>query len=137
MKLVLTLLALSLVGCGTDHQERLPPAYVAELNLYPEIAGEMIIGYGETQQNASGECIKTSTQNFIVINESAWKVLNNSRRKALILHELGHCVYNREHDTRLDNNGNLETVMFPNSLTNQQSEYFMQHEQYYINEVSQ
>ncbi len=136
MKVALTFLSLILVACGTDHKEPLPPANVEALNLYASLNPDNIsIGFGDPQGKAMGECIKTSNQNFIIIDESAWKVLNSQRRKALILHELGHCVYNREHETALDSNDNPVTIMYPGNLNNEQALNFERHEQHYINEL--
>lgn len=135
MKTVVTILSLILVGCGKDGDEQLPPAPVESLNLYPELNPDnIIIGFGEVPEGYAGQCIETKSQNFIVINKDIWeKALNETRRKALIMHELGHCVYGLQHDARVDNQGHMVSIMYPGSLSNQQAQYFDEHEQHYIN----
>lgn len=138
MKMSYLVLIGFIVGCGVDddREEQLPPAPEEELNLYPEYNPDNIImGYGMPQENASGECIKTKSQNFVIINQKYWDKLDEMRKRALILHELGHCVYNLQHDSSTTK-GIPNSIMWPSVWNQYQIEAFEENEAIYASALS-
>ena len=58
----------------------------------------------------------------IFIDPVYWNKASESQRKALIDHELGHCAYNRDHDTDLHNH-RPTSVMYPTIVNNYEAYY--------------
>lgn len=94
---------------------------------------------GANNQNTmAGVCLSYSNgQREILIDETVWSLISNApgcngscaeRKKALIFHELGHCVLNRDHKDDLYNNFNLSIM---NSILIKQSSIVRWEENYY------
>ena len=136
------LIFLLIIGCrvdkidhinfGAEDDAKLPKAEES-LNLYPDLNPDNIpIGFGDPYESHMAQCIKTPNHTFNIVDKSPWETLENPRRKALILHELGHCVFNLGHDSALDQEGNPVTAMYPDWLEDAQASHFIDNESEYI-----
>ena len=82
----------------------------------------LIISYkGEIEEVLCGSCNTTqkdpSVQKIIIINEELACYGNSEELEALIFHELGHCILNREHDNSLLKNGDPKSLMIYSSIS--------------------
>lgn len=120
----LILATLLLVGCGGVKQKRIPPpdefaAYVVE---FEQLLGSEIynvyFAFDELDPEIA-QCNYTSVTSTITVDETRWADLCELQRRALIFHELGHCVLLREHT----NDGDPISYMNPALRT---CEYFEQ-----------
>lgn len=53
----------------------------------------------------------------ILVNKTWWDSNSTTNRRILVFHELGHCVFNRQHDFELDSNGNKICLTYDSSNT--------------------
>lgn len=64
-------------------------------------AENLILKFGSTSEEICGQCSKlpTSGQRTIIINNDmvCWKTAVDQNREALVFHELGHCMLDRNH----------------------------------------
>lgn len=66
------------------------------------------------ESNAVGTCIMSRGSRIITVRKSFWfneSTFKNYAREALIFHEIGHCVLNREHFTT----GEAESLVYENT----------------------
>lgn len=82
----------------------------------------LIISYtGEIEEVLCGSCNTTledpSVQKIVVIKTESACYDNSEELEALIFHELGHCILNREHDNRLLQNGDPRSLMIFSSIS--------------------
>lgn len=75
------------------------------LRLYEKLSGSYIVGF-------CGSSLIPVKRN-IGINPDAWLHYSYYQRLALLLHEIGHCDFNLQHDKRLYSNGCPQSVMYP------------------------
>lgn len=62
----------------------------------------------------SGECLTYSDgEKQILIDTHYWSQMVDSEREELIFHELGHCVFNRDHVATILSDGCPKSIMFP------------------------
>lgn len=99
---ILTVL-LSLTACGKAYQAPEVAEFVQEFeSTYNMSVGNIPITMSDDMPlTIYGKCVMSSTQRVIAINSYLWPRLPEERRKALIFHELGHCVLMRGHDDRV------------------------------------
>lgn len=65
----------------------------------------------------SGMCvIRSGATPEIIINEKNWNVMSEAKREGLLMHEMGHCVLERNHDDEEDSDGNPLSIMNPYTL---------------------
>ena len=64
------------------------------------------------ERNIVGQCYTYSDDSKeIVIDENYWKNLDYLDKEYVMLHELGHCVLDRDHVNSKDSNGNCISIM--------------------------
>lgn len=81
--------------------------------------GNFPIVFGSQEGNVIGVCKKWSDgYRMIEIDPTYWNNMNisDARRKALIYHELGHCILNRQHDDSYINSSTYGRI--PKSIMN-------------------
>jgi hypothetical protein len=77
--------------------------------------------------------------NYIVVDKGYWSKYNVYGRETMVLHELGHCVLNRDHDETLfddKKNGYINipaSIMFPKNIGEQP--YYELNRDYYLKEL--
>ena len=73
----------------------------------------------------------------ITFKESYWVKLNQYAKEQLFLHEIGHCVYNLEHDDSMAifNGEDQCPVSVMNSIAFGRSECYTKYREYYINQL--
>ena len=103
----------------------------------------LIVRFGDTKSNNNeytmGYCIRLAEHREVVLYRPYFIAASVYTKKALIAHELGHCILNRRHDLRCveppgyrENGCELSySLMFPaiNSVD------FENHEEYYMKEL--
>ena len=90
----------------------------------------------------SGICsMATNQKNLIMINIDYWEESNVFGKEQLLFHELGHCVFNLDHDnSRIDISVDNSIESIPNSIMNQTSygngHYYPYLRQYYLEQLN-
>lgn len=76
------------------------------------------INFGDTGDSLAVCQEYSSGEKEIFVNEKSWNQMTQASRLALILHELGHCMFNRKHnDTELQYIGNIPvSIMNPGNF---------------------
>ncbi|MEM6318225.1 MAG: hypothetical protein AAF960_11185 [Bacteroidota bacterium] len=59
--------------------------------------GGLIVELGDLNGLRAGVCRPKDHPKVITINRTIWRNTDSFQRKALLFHELGHCVLNRPH----------------------------------------
>lgn len=99
------LLIQACTGCGKTYEvdPRLEP-YVQRFEKHATFqVDNLVAGFGDTKKegkNVIGVCYHSITPE-IVINLEYWNKEDDLGREELMFHELGHCIYDLEHDTRV------------------------------------
>jgi hypothetical protein len=86
------------------------------------------------QQAAYCASFKDGTHE-VVVDIVKWKFANLDERKAMIYHELGHCLLNLGHDDKIDESGHPESLMNSFTLKGSDASYFRDHEQEYLDQL--
>lgn len=82
-----------------------------------------------------GECdVEDNEPNTVRISSDFWATATDTSKEILTLHELGHCLLNRNHDTNLvPSMGNIpESIMYPTILTDYE---YLANKNYYLQEL--
>jgi len=110
-----------LVSCGHDvvevnhapnpkNTDPIFNSYVSSFESLFSVSVNTPIVFGDVGEYA-GVCYKYSSgYSEIRINENNWEFLTEKQKEQLIFHELGHCVFDREHNDNFDN-GCPESIM--------------------------
>jgi hypothetical protein len=104
---------------------------------YGEIKTPIIYGNAEKDENWVGKCtVWSSGYREITIDKTYWENIGESARQQLILHELGHCKFNRDHNNNFFDNGCPNSVMtsYVFSYSNLEN-CFVPDFVYYVNEL--
>lgn len=63
-------------------------------------------------ENIAAVCYKYAlSPNYIVVNRKVWKTFTKKQRQFLIMHELGHCSYDKEHEKGTKDDGCPKSIM--------------------------
>ncbi len=62
---------------------------------FDRINTEIVIQFGELPKGKAGSCKKL--KRLVTINPDLWYLMDSIQRKALVFHELAHCVLGRDH----------------------------------------
>jgi hypothetical protein len=93
--------AIFVAGCANELENRTHidfAPYVDEFRtLSTTIVPPIIIEYGHPSADGVAECKAIDGQRIITVDALAWDDLCHAQRRAVIFHELGHCVLFREH----------------------------------------
>ncbi len=146
MKSILSVIFISLFLCVTikassRQRVKTDPAFVRYVNsFYNDKAiytgnkrrHNVPIFFGKTKKEVFGVCVVyTNNTRAVIINRKAWFKMPVLRRKALVYHEMAHCVLDRGHF-------NLEYNNWPASIMNKyliDDEKFQLLHDYYIREL--
>lgn len=71
----------------------------------------------------------------VIINKKVFDNLDDKSRRALVFHELGHCILNRGHDESITDVGYAKSLMYPSLVTTRLGYFYDQFEPYYIQEM--
>jgi hypothetical protein len=124
-------LLLALLSCQPRPQaEPEPKQYSVPADLEPYVqafrdiaqqrgqaipSDNLIIAFGATQrQDACGECTRAAGKTPRIVlkaDDLCWKNASQQEREALIFHELGHCLLNRDHRADRFPNGIYVSLM--------------------------
>lgn len=101
MRLIIVLM-IGLTGCQTKLHSYTHPDFVGYLNefktLYSGKVNNLVVKYSVVYGNFAALCERHSSgQKVIKVNKVYWDGMCLEQRRALIFHELGHCILNREH----------------------------------------
>lgn len=73
---------------------------------HPVEIRDLVIEFGDLPLTKNGTCRTSAIQTpLITINRQLWQNMDESRREALIFHEIGHCILGRPHDDTEINEG--------------------------------
>jgi len=117
MRHALILFTLCLIGCA---ESPLFTSIGADFKSYVKMFDDLYSGswppieikFGQPSDASwAGECIQNEDgQKTIIIRETSWNKYCESQKRALIFHELGHCVLGRSHST------DTLSYMYPSEL---------------------
>jgi hypothetical protein len=121
----LILLALCVLGCGTDEEASSRPkvlsiddkvtSYVADFEAEsiahgkPTVVDHLIVKFDNIEQTKKDKIIlayckqifyKAGIVPTIILDTSEWRTATKTRKRTLMFHELAHCVLNRDHEDR-------------------------------------
>lgn len=65
------------------------------LSNFDQNIGDFDIQFGELPEGKAGSCKKL--KRLVTINPDLWTLMDSIQRKALVFHELAHCVLDRDH----------------------------------------
>jgi len=71
----------------------------------------LIIEFGVLENHQLGKSKPNHSPQIITINQAIWPDLDTFQRKALIFHELGHCLLQRKHRNQLLPNGECASLL--------------------------
>ncbi len=138
------ILSIGVSACGEFHTpEQFKPAeidpdfqaYVDKFESQYQTNVNIDIKYSELEEFTLGMCYSYTDPkyNYIEVDGSSWLELDENHREELIFHELGHCIFGREHDNLfLDEVGVPKSIMYPYIFG---LEYF-EYKSYYLEELT-
>lgn len=88
------------------------------------------IEFGDTSGTIAAVCSRSNSVPKITVRRTFWDNVNDSMKKELIFHELGHCILNRGHDSTFQQSGGPTSIMFPNVFEISDSDW-----PYYVHEL--
>lgn len=129
--LLISFLSLILICCQKDSNQ---PVIQAELQPYFDIFQEEGIKRGVNvdfdirkiearianllDSNVNGWCsLNEDRPHEIIIDNDFWSEANEFEKEFIIMHELGHCYLERNHDDSIDDNGVCNSIMHSTSET--------------------
>lgn len=138
----LLILILLSAGCGQSPVVD-TGGFTKYLNLFEtksEIYGKRVkvtdvtIRFGKVDSaQEAGHCLLSQdSPPEIVINEATWNGMDEAKREALVLHELGHCILRRKHREDDFTSGVPASIMYPYTLD---GTVYRQNEDYYLREL--
>jgi hypothetical protein len=152
MKPILIFLVSFLFGCVTVASDVKPrssktrpvntfidPAFVRYVEDFELAFGKFVdvyMGFEEDLDNGNhGECWRfTDGYREVVINSKGWDRMTILQRRALIFHELGHCVFDMKHDDSLKFDGCAKSLMYPHPISQRcLRQYWRQYESEFQN----
>lgn len=71
----------------------------------------------------------------VIVDRASFLSLDNLSRRALIFHELGHCLLNRQHDPSINQFGYVNSLMNPYLVSQRLGALYYFYEAYYIKEL--
>jgi hypothetical protein len=150
--LILLLLWLYSASCGRDPDPREVRGVNPEFTSYYELfekryqirVGDVSIGFASLPYPTVGLCsiwvykskippVRYRDYRQITIDPYFWANSDEDARTNLILHELGHCRFDRDHETSLLSSGIPESLMFPTLLG---GTAFNDYYDYYLRELA-
>ena len=151
MKILLILLYLIiLTNCGVLREDsRRFKDQIPEVDYYVDIFKDIAeiesidVGFGfvseSEMEGKAGLCIKHNNMGKryaeIWLNLDEWEYYNDLQREWLVLHELGHCVLNKDHNDRKLSDGCPESIMRSYLINYWESQDCYQNKyEHYINE---
>lgn len=136
-----------LIGCGTGfqsaHYQYIDPkfdSYVQTFETRYNIAVDVTIVFKDiADEDVAGQCwYYTNRPRVIEIDTPYWEEITEPGREQLIMHELGHCVLDLDHDDRVGTVGAWSNV--PLSIMNSthfgDEPYYSQNREYYLQELA-
>ena len=127
--LVLVWLIMLNVACAPFTTYTIDPTfmpYVIEFSQHVNVS-RVTIQFGNVPEAASAACYKNNLGDMTInVRNTMWNILCDKQKRALIFHELGHCVLGRDH---LDN---LDSYMYPEI---QDCNFYELNEPYLIQEL--
>lgn len=75
---------------------------------------------------------KVTSLNVVYINKKIWETLSQAQKKLTLLHELGHCDKDLEHNNSLQKDGCPVSIMHSKLFS---SDCFIKHEKIYLKQV--
>lgn len=156
-KYLVMLFSLMLLGCGMkDKNEfRVDPALMPYYEVFVQSSvirgndqstNDLIMEFGPTEGRVIAYCQRQVRYNesflqktekidtpLVVVNPNWWRNSSEASRREVIYHELGHCLMNKEHDTRVSSYvGRPESLMYPYHIG---GSFFASWESNYLDEL--
>lgn len=138
MKKSIVLLLLSACGMpqGSTHKEFIP--YIKTFTEITGLAVNVTMSFTE-DRNFVGVCkIYSTGERKVEVNSAYWATSDENTREQIILHELGHCVLNRDHTETMAEHPDYwfefpNSVMYPYVFGRQR--FYEQFKQHYFEEL--
>lgn len=132
----------SITACGQQHKSNkftINPDFQVYVDKFEQTIGESVeidIDYNHLEYPIVGRCLKwTDGYKNIEIDPTHWPEVLDVEKEELILHELGHCILDRDHDqSMLSIDGYYlipKTIMYPYLFGREYALY----ENYYLSEL--
>lgn len=160
--LIVTLMSCALLGCGTLPLNCFGPDDAADSSLFdgvdPVLADyvelferalqfdvmNVTMGFVDLDDGRAGVCAWNSYTSSngrqiwawreIRIDPTVWIGLTAAEKEALMFHELGHCVLNRDHNPARAEDGRPLSIMHPYLLDHDD---YVKHHDYYVQELKE
>lgn len=104
-------------------------------DVYVDLTKVHIVFSEYVQWPVLAMCMPDRFTPLIMVSRTVWDTSDDLTREAVIWHELGHCVLNREHVTDLKPDGHPVSLMYPTSETVRDENYYLLHKSEYIKEL--
>jgi len=72
---------------------------------------------------------------YIGVDRYVWERSGSLRKEYTIFHEMGHCILNRNHDTRLKDGYHPISIMYPDDRVIDNSQYYLEYRAEYMHEL--
>jgi len=106
------------------------------IDLYEE---GLVVNFGTLPRGKAGSCRPNDYPKKVTIDAAQWKKLDEQQREALVFHELGHCILNRDHNNNTLPFGECASLMDGNEEESgfvcSNNYYAAQWRRYYLDEL--
>ncbi len=138
-KALVVALTLVLASCGTAKIAEVDPKlqpYVDEFSKYFGMKVDWVpTTFKDLKDNWVGVCITGGDSPVVQIDPGYWEEADEGEREALIMHEYGHCVLDRDHDDAMVT---ISGVKIPKSVMNAYTFsgiIYLKYKDYYMKEL--
>ncbi len=108
--------------------------YSASFTFLTDFKPAIYMNSGGGSTTTVGVCeVYSDGSKQVHFNQEWWPTAASLAKKILVFHELGHCFFNRAHDTRLYSGARPYSIMYPN--IDPVVTYFDSYTNYYITEL--
>ena len=124
MRCLTVLLSFLMTSCGSGltsnaYVEKEIEQYVDKFNLLYNEKVNIEIRFKDLKDSTAGICYyyeSGSSMNYIEIDKEIFSNYSDLGREELVFHELGHCIFDRDHSTQRINYGGYsvpDSIMYP------------------------
>jgi hypothetical protein len=132
-------LAFYLISCGTAQVAKIDPKLQPYVDEFSKQFGATVNWVPTTFENLKddwvGVCITGGNQPIVKIDPEYWEEADEGEREALIMHEYGHCILDRNH---VNSMVTMEGLKIPKSVMHSHTfsgSIYLKFKTYYMKEL--